>query len=52
MLGNLQTAWLGPMAVATIAFVVVAAFRSSDWVREVIRHLILGPIQDILRLSW
>lgn len=52
MFGNQQISWLGPLAAATVAFAAAAAFRSSDLMGDVVTQWILGPIQEILRLSW
>jgi membrane-associated phospholipid phosphatase len=52
MFGNRQISWPGLLAAATLVFVVVAASRSSDWSFEAVNRLILGPLREIVRLSW
>ena len=52
MFDNRQIPWPSLIAAATVAFVVVAASHSSEWSLDAVNRLILGPLREIVRLSW
>jgi hypothetical protein len=52
MFGDKQIPWPGLIAAATLTFVVAAAFRSSEWSHDLVNHLVVWPLMEVLRFVW